>query len=652
MSYTAMKKCGAFIPGESAPRSNMGRESISFIRDCCENLMFDEQRSALQDETGVDGVPYNFERDVDRLCLEKAIYRFLKTGAREDAFDIYFCYSEIFRPFGSGYEATKTLLEMLSEHEENSSSLLMKHRDHYSHSVYVFLLGLAIYKNSAEVRKAYCDRYRLLEGPEACNHFLKYWGMASLFHDIGYPFEIAHQQMKAYVCQLTKIAGKDVGSVKEYAPFISYKRMDAFVQVKGIEADMNRIYAAEITKRIGKIYGISEEELYLILKDRAVNEEELEKDREGHIRIDSKGEAVRKYLYMDHAYFSGLILLKKYFEVNAAAKEIPEELMDTFIAIILHNSLFKFGIRGKQRGLNLADQQPLSYLLMLCDELQCWDRTSYGQNSRNEIYPFDFDIRFEDSSMTWIYYYDQAYAKKTARSKVYQNMMRGYRKKDGSVKNGYKFVDDIDEIVQLSKKDGICLDTVIVPKKKRSGEFMSDTNYLNIYDFALALNGRYSSLISAEDEKWNYDEIQEQLQEAFQKLSLEFKLSNIAQAKYFAKHLEKIHCFYSDRPVDYEMVVEFTDDELVKISELEHMRWCEEKAEMGWSYGIDYENEGYTKQQERKARALSRRHKDMVDFSELTREEVLKDSEPMRLMIKLLKVFDGLSIYRVSENRS
>lgn len=650
MSYTAMKKCRAFVPGESAARSNMGRECVSFIRDCCEGLEFDENKADLSDASGTDGVPYNFERDVDRLCFEKAISRFLETGTREDAFDIYFCYSEIFKPFGSGYDATKTLLEMLSEHEENSSSLLMKHRDHYSHSVYVFLLGLAIYKNSAEIRAAYCDRYRLEEGSKACGHFLKYWGMASLFHDIGYPFEIAHQQMKAYVCQLASIAGRDIGGVKEYAPFVSYKRMDAFVQVKDSKADLNWIYAEEIAKRIGEIYGITEEELYDIFKDRAVNEEELEKDKEGHVRTDRDGEAIRKYLYMDHAYFSGLILLKKYFEVNAGADYVPEEVMDAFVAIILHNSLFKFGIRREQRGMNLEDHQPLSYLLMLCDELQCWDRTSYGQNSRNEIYPFDFDIRFEDGSMTWIYYYDQAYAKKTALSKMYRNMTPGYQKKDGIFREGYKFVDDIDEIVQLADKKGIRLEAVIVPKKKRSGRFMSDTNYLNIYDFALALNGRYTSLIGADDETWNYDEVREQLQEAFSRLSLEFKLSNIAQAKYFAKHLEAIHCFYSDRPVDYEMVVEFSDDELMKISELEHVRWCREKAEMGWSYGIDYEKPGYTKKQEKRARALSRKHKDMLDFSELTREEVLKDSEPMRLMIKLLKVFDGLSIYRMSES--
>ena len=44
---------------------------------------------------------------------------------------------------------------MLSEYESNGSSLLMKHRDHYSHSVFVFALGLAIYETNAHFRRAF-----------------------------------------------------------------------------------------------------------------------------------------------------------------------------------------------------------------------------------------------------------------------------------------------------------------------------------------------------------------------------------------------------------------------------------------------------------------------------------------------------------------
>ena len=66
------------------------------------------------------------------------------------------------------------MVELLSEFESNASSLLMKHRDHYSHSVYVFALGLAIYEMNAEYRKTFSRFYDLgpADGPAAAAFFL------------------------------------------------------------------------------------------------------------------------------------------------------------------------------------------------------------------------------------------------------------------------------------------------------------------------------------------------------------------------------------------------------------------------------------------------------------------------------------------------
>jgi hypothetical protein len=66
----------------------------------------------------------------DKLCLKNAVKHFLISGRKEDAFTVYFCFSEIFKLFGDGYTNTKKLLEMLSDHEYHSGELLSKHRDH------------------------------------------------------------------------------------------------------------------------------------------------------------------------------------------------------------------------------------------------------------------------------------------------------------------------------------------------------------------------------------------------------------------------------------------------------------------------------------------------------------------------------------------
>lgn len=651
------------IPGLPVSKRRYGQEALAFIRDCCEDLKFDTDSSArvsLSDldgrSAGKDQIPYNMEKDLDRLSFEVAIGRFLASGSREDAFDIYYCYCEIFKPFGSGYDSTGILLEMLSEHEANASSLLMKHRDHYSHSVYVFLIGLAIYKNMPAVRKAYNEKYGLMDGKIAACHFLEYWGLTSLFHDIGYPFEISHQQMKAYVCKLDKSNNDDYG----FAPYVSYRNMDEFTISR--LGDLNDLFAKAIVERLSESYldrteiepFYAKHCLRKTLRDRAVHENPAEKD----------------YLYMDHAYFSGLILAKTYLARHREIEryeQFPAEMMDAFCAIILHNSLFKFTMRGflhTKEPLCLSDGQPLSYLLMFCDELQCWDRASYGQNSRSGIYAFDFDMEFPaDGGIRLIYYYDKTYKDKVLSAKSYKDMLYdGYIKKSGAVRrNRSKFVDDIDEIIAVkdvvpsfepninlpdfSKVIGVCIEE----KQKKTGLYLSDSNYLNLYDFALALNGRYAGAKTEDEMKIAFEE----------NLSLEYKLSNIALAKGFATQLESIGCFYTDRPVDYTPVTDFQElikepgheEDLTKISIAEHERWCMEKIAMGWSYGTAHvdaviTDDGKTKN-DSVMRERTRLHHDLIEYSKLEAEEHFKDSDPMEQMVELIREYDGLTIYRM-----
>lgn len=94
--------------------------------------------------------------------------------------------------------------------------------------------------------------------------------------------------------------------------------------------------------------------------------------------------------------------------------------------------------------------------------------------------------------------------------------------------------------------------------------------------------------------------------DSFKSLSLEYKLSNINQAKAFAKYMNKIGCFYTDKDVDFEQVERFSDEELIIIGRSEHQRWLQEHYDMGWTYGNP----------EKSKRDLERKHWDMIpDFS-------------------------------------
>ena len=149
---------------------------------------------------------------------------------------------------------------------------------------------------------------------------------------------------------------------------------------------ITEVLAHSIADRLGKRYKITEERLLEVLRDKPTEPNEF-----GY--------------YMDHAYFSACRLYRE-LEVSVGVDRIDRIHVDVLSAIILHNSLYKFSIafykdkdRKKRRGPLRMEDHPLAFLLMLCDELQCWDRTAYGRNSRTELHPMAVDLDFSGNAI-------------------------------------------------------------------------------------------------------------------------------------------------------------------------------------------------------------------------------------------------------------
>ncbi len=662
MAYTMLKNN---IRPINYQEFSLEKCALQFIRETCEGLRFeavDESKGHMLGKSiALNQIPYNMEKDIDRLCLEKAIDRFLKSGKKEDAFDVYFCYLEM---FVGDYEKTRRMIELLSEFESNGSGLLMKHRDHYSHSVYVFCLGLAIYESNEIYRETYKKYYGIEDAQKAAHHYLRYWGLASLFHDIGYPFELPFEQVCAYF---------EVDNDKrEERPFVAYHALETFVKMDGNVreevkklfndrdfATTDELFAYVLYEKLGGKYKFTEEQMLAFLVDKPIKP-----DRFGH--------------FMDHAYFSATILFKKLFEEMKC--ELTSESLDSLTAILMHNSLYKFCI-ANQNGLSYkdegnvpfkADLHPLAYMLMLCDELQCWDRTAYGRNSKIELHPMGCSFDFSDNNIKAIYLYDERERTKIDAFKdSYIEYLQGLTKKAPVLKaysgmyikkNGISgFQEDIERIVNLTEMK---LQVEIgFASKVHTGNrtYLSNSNFINLYNFAIVLNERWSNSewkkaksAGQEEEFLKDNKMKEKFAESFKNLSLEYKLSNINQAKAFSKHLNEIDCFYTDKPVDFEMVEDYTAEELVKIGISEHQRWLQEHYDMGWTYGTP----------EKKERELLRQHKDMIpqfagetevsmemakkNYERLDRAEQDKDTEPMECMMAMLKLYDGLRIYRMN----
>ena len=660
----------------AATGSDLKSAALRFLHERCEGLLFDRQIEEEEDRTGLyrgvglgpDQIPYNMQMDINRLCLERELEKFMDSAATQDAYTVFYCFLEIF--FGN-YGQYKKQVEMLSEYESNGSSLLMKHRDHYSHSVFVFALGLAIYETNAHFRRAFDSYYHFDQAEdgkqassEAAHFFLEYWGITSLFHDIGYPFELTFEQVMAFF-----EAGDDDRTANN--PFVVYKNMKTMTELSPrAQERFERLYgrkfrtidellAFDLTRKLGRFYGFSEEYLRKTLKRKPVRPESF-------------------CGYMDHAYFSSLLL---YHMLEAAMRTDMKERyrtrpqvfgpahVDALGAILLHYDLYTYSIASSEDGTKpklSMDMHPLAWLLLLCDELQCWDRTAYGRNSRKELHPMAVEFDFSKNRILARYLYDEKEQDKIdtylwAYVKWKQNGKRGSRPKlkaYSEMANEEKsFVRNIEQIVDTSTAPiTVVCDTAPVNRGNKH-IYLSSSNFLHIHDFAAALNARYA--LSGDED----DMDRSVMEKDFSTLSLEYKLSLINQVKSFGRYLNEIHCFYTDRQVDFDMLEAFTPEQILRFAPLEHERWLREHRSMGWRNGDLYERvpapPGADEKTFRAAlREQTRCHRLVMD-GELTKGRIIahyqehlseyekqKNYQPFNRMLKLMRKFDGVRIYQ------
>ena len=194
-----------------------------------------------------------------RETLKTYIDMFLADQTKAAAYKIYETFFDIYRIVDedkSKHQLNRTdnsntllkLVGIMKKYEENTGDLIDKQRDHFIHSVNVFLLGLSIYSQNEKYQKFFKDyvknshytKYYRFENGEVTNEeFLYRWGIASLFHDIGYPVEIIGQQMRTYIKNSVQSIDKSY-NVNPSIDFKDFNDFNTIVKQKSDFADKFR----------------------------------------------------------------------------------------------------------------------------------------------------------------------------------------------------------------------------------------------------------------------------------------------------------------------------------------------------------------------------------------------------------------------------
>lgn len=526
------------------------------------------------------------------IYLKRSLCDFISNSNPTNASNVYSYYMGLYRLSDQSGDPLTDMIDVMHNYEMNASVLTDKHRDHYVHSVNVFILGIRMYEYNSTIREAFNDTY----GPgtfdtlDQC--FLFIWGNAALFHDIGYPIEIAAAQAKRFVRTIVSVggSGKQTKVGLQIDPLASLLFFNN--QTWGGENDLINILIKGVQRNIK---GPSEK-----ISDI----------------ISGYPQKMFDERYVDHGFFSAIILLRSYAQSMQAAgksrKRFDLEVVAAASAILMHNMYpYNLAKDGDFGPLKLEDH-PVGFLLMLSDILQEWDRKGYGVTNRNFNYP-EYSSILIDNDVLRINYISK-------QSRMSQKFSDDKKR---------EIMDSLDIFsVFRNRFDITCSCDSTADNLEANIEYYSRNNLLrpmlsSITEIATAIHNDYNRnrLREFPDKPLDYP--------TWDSLPQDLRYSNMCQALDYGNKLEAIGCHISS---EGEAVTSFTLDEIEKMAILEHERWVNERETNGWVYGRNKD--------------VSKRMSPYIAPWEMIPEEIREyDREAVKNIINILNIV-GLKVVR------
>ena len=501
-----------------------------------------------------------------KAYIAEAARRFLDNETQENAFAVYRAFFDSYRITLPGKkDPFIDLVDVLRNYEATAATLIDKQRDHFIHSVNVFLCGLAIWQENARLRAAF-DRAVPEEGFSAAlatryEEFFFRWGVAALFHDVGYPVEIVGHQINRFIRMIADADGDEI-KVRAQIRYENFHELNHIREVVPKRRFTRAFYDAYescsyidlltpldlIAHRIHRCFGT-----------------ELEPTKAALNRFESDMAASG---FIDHGYYSALIILKWYGYAMQRAKEDARRfywpVVDSATAIFLHN-YYRNVLQKAPFSLPpmRAEQDPIAFLLILCDELQEWNREAHGILTRTFTLADTVNLSLREDYLAATYV--------TRRGRLPESFCIEKKELLHNVLAA-------DEIFPTGLDvDAESLDS-FAPFMPQIRALSPRPLLRDVELLAIAIHARYN-------EKQLSDHPERPLAfPDFSTLPDDLKYSNLRQAQGIYDKMEMIGCEL--RPKGKRGAIRsFTPEQVELLAEHEHEQWMAERLARGWTLG-------------------------------------------------------------------
>jgi hypothetical protein len=314
--------------------------------------------------------------------------------------------------------------------KEFSGELYKEYRDHSTHSIWLYMLGLYLYKQCQPIRDAIDNKYDF-------KVFLRAWKIAALFHDVGYSCDVGidleEKFLNPLILNITNFSDYPLKTTLEPRGYkITQIDEEEIARSSGRftpgSLNLSRIESSNLPGTNENILSCIEN----LVLPACLAQEGCDTPLSNYYDLTKTVKSTqRPDRFRDHGILSAILLLYQYqrldyslklIKENDIPKRVPretarrisdmissgvtEETKDSIYfaaaAIALHN--VDIGIwdidktREPRYSLSLDDyridlnEMPIAFLLALTDRLQCWDRPKKRYVSN----PKDFSILNRD----------------------------------------------------------------------------------------------------------------------------------------------------------------------------------------------------------------------------------------------------------------